>query len=53
VNSGLNIGYNGYYAAQNSNGVIYFKAVKNSTIKVTFNVTGGSCGGNVGGMISY
>jgi hypothetical protein len=53
VNSGLSIGYNGYNAAQNSSGVIYFKAVKNSTKKVTFNVIGGSCSGSVGGMISY
>jgi hypothetical protein len=52
VNSGLGIGYNGYFAAQSASGVIYFKAITNAEIDITFNVYPG-CNGSVSGLITF
>ena len=52
VNSGLQIGYNSYTAAQSSSGVIYFKTNSISLIEISF-VVWPNCSGGTSGMISY
>jgi hypothetical protein len=52
VNSGLGIGYNGYHAGQSSSGVIYFKALTNAVIDLSFNVYP-NCSGSTSGLIIF